>query len=186
MNKTEELLKHYGVLGMKWGVRKDRKGRGPVKQRIDSLKRERDWGKSLKEINTMKTKDVQKLTRRIELENQLKSLSRSEIGDKKAKNDYLQRDGMSTQELSRKVSRLNAKKQLHSKVSEASKEQRQVGERIANTAKNLAMTYAVNQVNKKKTTSNEVLKIIKNPKKSSKKSLQSEILDQMIKQTEKK
>ena len=40
-------LKHHGIQGMKWGVRKDKT---TLKENWNSLKRERQWKKVIKEI----------------------------------------------------------------------------------------------------------------------------------------
>ena len=45
----EEFIKHFGVKGMKWGVRKDRIRKGRAEQKINAkIQRKDKWGKSKK------------------------------------------------------------------------------------------------------------------------------------------
>lgn len=174
MRESEEIIKHYGVLGMKWGVRKDQNakksggGESALKANLASLKREREWSKVLRNVNNMTTKEVKEVTNRITKENDLKRLSRSSVGDSKAKKDYLNRAKMSNQELSRKVGRLQAKENLQKQVMSASKEQRDFGKRVVNTAKSLSATYAVSKMTNKKTTTSDIIDVLKNPKQTGK------------------
>lgn len=151
-------LKHTGVKGMKWGVHRDRNrpggadGRpdasdaryakkGKLGQHLHSLKRERQWVKVLREIDTLSTQDIKRISSRIGLENDLKRLSK-EVGGSKDKHDYLHRHKMDDQELSRKVTRLRAKETLKKNVMSASKAQRDFGARVVNVAGGLAFKYA--------------------------------------------
>ena len=159
MHKLDEALKHSGVKGMKWGVRRnydqpggaDGKPDGPAKEpgkiqkRINSLNRERSWKKVLSEVDTMTTKDIRTVSNRIKLENNLKSISKSKMATKKDKQDYLDRHKMSNEELSRKVSRLQAKDDLLKTVASASKEQREIGVKAAQFGGSLGVKYALNR-----------------------------------------
>lgn len=160
MHKLDEALKHSGVKGMRWGVRRnsDRPGgadgkeesekvkdtRGKIRKKLDSMKRERQWSKVLREIDTMSTKDISVVTKRVTLENSLKNLSKSKVATKKDKEDYLRREHMSDAELSRKVTRLRAKDGLHKAVRDASKEQREFGEKVVQVASSVGIKYAIN------------------------------------------
>lgn len=66
MSKQTNRLKHYGVKGMRWGVRKDRK------QSADSKTAETLRRKSLSE---MSNKELQTLNQRLNLERQYNSLT---------------------------------------------------------------------------------------------------------------
>lgn len=140
-------LQHHGVKGMHWGRRKDNHGLGTsraeakvlktsekskLRQHLDSLKRERQWHKTLSEMDKMNTSDIRVITKRVQAENSLKRLSKArvgmtKIGTQKDKQDYLRRHEMSDQELGRKIARLQAKENLVKAVKDASKEQREVG-----------------------------------------------------------
>lgn len=75
-------LKHYGVLGMKWGIRKDR-GSSAARRKAKT----RGWSKDAKEVHRIKNKKVSTLTNaelkkaneRINLENNYRSLNKSQI-----------------------------------------------------------------------------------------------------------
>jgi hypothetical protein len=157
----EDTLQHYGVKGMRWGVIRNRNrpggadgvvesDKGPdgkkksrLRRNLDSLKRERDWKKAVSEIDKMSTKDINAMSKRIGLENDLKIYSKTKgVGTKKDRDDYLRRDKMSDQELSRKVVRLKAKNKLNNNINSASKEQREIGEKIFNIGSDIAISYA--------------------------------------------
>jgi hypothetical protein len=150
LHKLEELLEHSGVKGMHWGQRKDNhnlgttaKEKSMLRKHLDSLKRERDWGKVLKEVPNMSTQDIKTVTARVKLENSLKDLTKSPMSTKKDKADYLRRGDMTDQELKRKIGRLQAKDNLHTAVKKASKQQREFGIKVAQTASSVGLKYAV-------------------------------------------
>jgi hypothetical protein len=176
-------LNHSGVKGMRWGVRRNsnRPGgadgkeestkvidnRSGVKKRLDSMKRERDWHKVLKEMDKLTTKDINSVKKRLDLENSLKTLSKSPVAKKKDKDDYLRREHMSDAELSRKVTRLNAKKNLYKSVKDASKEQREFGTKVVQVASSIGVKYALNRGTiTPKDLFNEAWDIAKTPKES--------------------
>ena len=153
-----DVLKHFGVKGMKWGVIRNRKvsssskSKGQngnkvikrVKEEVGSLKRERSWKKVAGDINKLTTKDINKLSNRIQLENDLKRLSSNKsISSPKDKQDYRLRGKMSDQELGRKVVRLRAKENLQRNIDQASKSQRDLGEKIVKTAAPLVVKKAL-------------------------------------------
>lgn len=154
-------LQHSGVKGMRWGVRRrtDRPGgadgkpdagdvkRGKIGRHLDSMKRERQWKSVLKELDKMTTKDINTIHKRISQENRLKDLSKSKVATKKDKEDYLRRHKMSDQELKRKVDRLQAKDTLHKAINNASKEQREFGEKVVQIASSVGVKYAFNRGN---------------------------------------
>lgn len=164
---------------MKWGVRrtpaqleaasKNRsKPKGKIAQNLDSMKRERQWNKVLKNVNKLSTSDIRKVTTRVGLENSLKTLSRSKVANAKDKQDYLRRGKMSDQELSRKVTRLRAKDNLLKSVKSASKEQREFGEKVVNMGSSLGVKYALD----KSITPKDVFDAYQKPKESGKKARQ--------------
>lgn len=147
MRKLDELINHSGVKGMKWGVRhEDKPPKGPERGKVgkhwDSLKRERQWKQVLRQVHTMTTKDIGIVKRRIDLENDLKILSKSKMATKKDKQDYLRRHDMSNEELKRKTDRLKAMNALYESVSKASKEQRDLGKKIAQVGSSVALKLA--------------------------------------------
>lgn len=174
---SDDVLKHVGVKGMRWGVRRDRNRAGGadgkeesvkvkdrrsgLKKKIDSLSRERQWNKVVKNMDKLNTVDISTATKRIKMENSLKSLSKSKVGSKRDVSDYLRRASMSDAELSRKVVRLRAKEGLHKAVKDASKEQRDFGEKVVKVGGSLAVQYAVT---KQPITPKDVFKAVVNTK----------------------
>lgn len=79
-------LKHYGVLGMKWGIRKDR-GTSASRRRAKEKAKTKGWSKDAKEVHRIKSKKIPTLTNkelkaaneRINLESKYRSLNRSNI-----------------------------------------------------------------------------------------------------------
>lgn len=170
-------VEHSGVPGMKWGVRRDYTQRGgadgkldavdkPIRtaigKKLDSLKRERQWKSVLKEMDSLSTKDITDVAKRVGLENSLKTLSRSKVGTKSDKADYLRRERMDNDELSRKVTRLRAKESLSNAVLSASKEQRDFGQKVVQIGGSLGVKYALT----KSITTKDLFDTIKSPKTS--------------------
>jgi hypothetical protein len=177
VKELNDILQQSGVKGMRWGVRrehdrpggadgkpdaKDKQIRTSFGRKINSLKRERQWKSVLKEMDNLSTKDITEVAKRVALENSLKSLSRSKIGTKKDKEDYHRREHMDNEELSRKVVRLRAKESLHSAVRNASKEQREFGQKVLQIGGSLGVKYALT----KSVTTRDIFDAVKNPKSS--------------------
>ena len=91
MYYQNEYLMHYGVKGMKWGVRHDRPSSGERKARRKtraSIRRNYTGGRSsdaLKEarrqdINKMSNQELQQHITRLNLERQYRSLTKIDIG----------------------------------------------------------------------------------------------------------
>lgn len=178
MNQTpHESLQHSGVKGMRWGVRKQPKassGKVTIKERLGSLKRERQWKKVLVEIDNLSNEEITSVTKRVSLENNLKRLSKqSPAASKKDRQDYIKRADMDDEELSRKVTRLRAKDALTRSISDASKEQREFGEKVVNVGGSLAMKYATT----KSLTPKDILESLNDGKKSIKDKAVKELVD---------
>jgi len=78
---NEDILKHFGVLGMKWGVRKSR-------SRVSGSSRDHLRAAKLKSkrLNEMSNDELKALTSRMQLEKQYRDLnpSRTDRGKKSA------------------------------------------------------------------------------------------------------
>lgn len=159
MHELDEALLHFGIKGMKWGVRRtesqlskskgqnSNKESSKFKETWDSMSRERHWKNVLKNVDKMSTKDMYKIATRIQLENDLKRLSGTKgVGTQKDKYDYRLRERMSDEVLSRKVGRLRAKNNLHRAISEASKGQREFGKKTVSLVGPFAVS-AISRVN---------------------------------------
>ena len=124
----KDEIQHYGVKGMKWGVRRyqpypkgsrnagkfmdiqkqagDRKI--SVSSGIRSKGREITMARAQREIKNLSTSDAKKVVSRAQLENRFRKLTRTpNVGlNRKNIGEYLNRDTMGNEELSRKVERL--------------------------------------------------------------------------------
>lgn len=183
---ANDILTHVGVKGMRWGVRRNRNRpggadgveeskkivdkRGKVTKKLDSMKRERDWKKVLNDVDKLTTKEIGAVAKRVGLENDMKKLSKSKIAKPKDKDDYLNRAKMSNDELSRKVTRLRAKENLRSKISDASKEQREFGEKVTQVAQTLVINkYVLKKSVTPKDLFDDLVDASRKPKESSEK-----------------
>ena len=127
MNEVEEFyLHHYGVKGMKWGVRKaGRRVKKRAKREYESFKRERAQLK-IKDPRKMTDDELQSTLNRNRLENQLKTEVKktTSIGARRVgrsytarsieglsrkidnRNIYLDRASLSNEELQKKLTRM--------------------------------------------------------------------------------
>ena len=164
---------------MRWGVRKD-KGKIGVRDRLNSMKRERQWKKVLGEIDNLSNDQMSAVAKRVGMENELKRLSKkSPAATKSDKRDYVKRGDMDNEELSRKVTRLRAKDQLTRQINDASKEQMEFGKKVVNVSGSLAMKYAT----QKSLTPKDVFDSINDNNKPIKDRVVKEIVDSVNKKS---
>lgn len=188
VKELNDIIKHYGIKGMRWGVRREigpdgrvrNTGKTTVKEKLGSLKRERDWKKVLKEMDNMSIDEIKTVSTRIGLENELKRLSKTNIASKKDKQDYVRRGDMGNEELSMKVTNLRAKETLSKAVTSASKEQVEFGKKVVDTTGALTLKYMTT----KTLTPQDVFDAVKNPKPIKDKAVK-ELVDSAIKQASK-
>lgn len=143
MNEVEEYyLQHFGVKGMKWGVRKNRSGGGRIKNRIKrevgSFQRERSQLK-VKDPSKMTDSELKKTLNRNRLENQFKDEVKktNKIGnrrdqeglDRKSANRdaYLDRGSLSDKQLKAKVERIRSENQLVQEANKINRKSLEVG-----------------------------------------------------------
>ena len=174
---VEEAIEQHGVKGMKWGVRRYQpypKGQRNAGKFIDASKNTggssqngnkvsgvkgalRSKGREIsmiaaqREIKNLTSKDAQTVLSRAQLENRFKRLSSTaNVGTAKSKEEYLNRENMSNQELKRKVDRLQLADNMRVESRKANQGAIDMGKKIAAIAAPIAVQIAVDgAVNKK-------------------------------------
>lgn len=137
--EMEEIIEHYGVKGMKWGVRRS-------KEQLQSASRERSW--SNKDQSKMSKKQLKRTVQRLQNENDFKRTSSKlqksynvkavkkaltlKLKDSRDlaktglnyKKQYRNRHKLSDEQLKKKVERLKLEAQFDKLSKQATKEQR--------------------------------------------------------------
>lgn len=153
-------IKHHGVKGMRWGVRRYQpysKGEGPkgkflgktkkkisesiVGQQYRSMKRVKENLDARNKMDSMSTKDIQKKGKRMAEENEMKKLAKT----KKEKVDYRNRGRLSDQEFERKLTRLRAKDLLRQNANKSGETTTKITQGIVDAFGSVALTSAVNK-----------------------------------------
>jgi len=85
-NNIDELY-HYGILGMKWGVRRGRKSSSGIKTRKSKMSSSEDSRRvniiRKKKVNQMTNQELRDVNQRMQLENQYRDLkSKRNVGRK--------------------------------------------------------------------------------------------------------
>ena len=122
-NSPEEFLQHYGVKGMKWGVRKasPKTAARAAKRQYDLITKERRQ-KNIAELSDSK---MDARIKRLRMENRVKKLSRdygaNRITRKQAKRLFRNKETFSDKQLSEKIARLEKERTYHMELSKATK-----------------------------------------------------------------
>ena len=92
-NYSDDYLAHYGVLGMKWGVRKD-KTKGGLRRR-KSMPVHDDYKKahSGKSVKSMSDSELRSVNNRLQMERQYSALTRKTSKGKKVVNTLIKTAG---------------------------------------------------------------------------------------------
>lgn len=155
--KLKELQTKYGKIEDSINYSKPKNGPSKLAQvkdgvtaRVNSVKRQNDWKKLLKNLDNMSTKDIQAHATRIQLENELRRLSKRKglikdkgIGTKQDRLDYLKRANMSNAELLQKVGRLRAKSALLNSINDANRTQQEMGKQVVKATASLGAKYVL-------------------------------------------
>ena len=157
--ELEELLdtqlQHFGVKGMKWGVRKSRtskdrasettpKPKSTVRKYIDSNRRELGMNKMLKDVDTLPDAEIVRRVNRVRNENDFRrAIDNTAFVDnkrrKKLREEYFNRENLSDAELQERVRRLNLEDNLRREVVRASKPQREAANELIKTVSTQAI-----------------------------------------------
>ena len=133
-NIIDDTLKHYGVKGMMWGVRRQKGPSGRVvkkpnalkragervKDEYKSMQREAKWAKE--PVTTYDETVLKSKLERISAENKLKS-----YGTRK---EYIKRANVSDEDLKKRVSRLELENKFKTEINKATKGQRELGKAV--------------------------------------------------------
>lgn len=144
LSKAMDEFKHYGVLGMKWGVRRPVGTDGLVKGTVKSAKRNVENYKksSKKSLKNMSDDELKKAVDRISKENRLKKLSST----KDEKRSYRSRGDMTDEELNAQVDRLQLEANFRK---EALKSNKAAVDKV-NTIMKMATNEALKDLDKQK------------------------------------
>ena len=148
--ELEELLdtelQHFGVKGMKWGVRKSRtskdrasettpKPKSTLRKYVDSNRRELGMNKMLKDVDTLPDVEIVRRVNRVRNENDFRRAidNTAFVNNKRRKQlreEYFNREKLSDAELQERVRRLNLEDNLRREVVRASKPQREAANEL--------------------------------------------------------
>ena len=155
MTNKEDFILHYGVKGMKWGVRRKRGPDGTVTGKKKSRVRREigsriDELKTIKKLNTSKMTDdeLKNLATRMQKENELKRLTNpGKLRTRKRleKRDiYLDRKNLSDAELESKLKRLRLEDQIKRNVKDANRGSIDVANDVINKVSKHALSMYTN------------------------------------------
>ena len=135
----EELLLHYGVKGMKWGVRKPRRTIAKeYRYQKNSLKRQGRLAKSAVSITKLSNKQLDRKLKRIQTENSIQQIAKNRKTSipirLKARELYRNKENMKGEDLQKRLSRLKKEQALYSEIMKSTKTSRKVIETILGAA----------------------------------------------------
>lgn len=130
---NEEYLEHFGVKGMKWGVRKaDNSNRvkktkkpGVIRESVSSLKRESDWAKKSKNARSLSDAELKRNVERLKNENAIKRnthnrfASMTDSANSSNRKQYRQRAKYSDAEIKKIAQRINLEAEFRKQASVA-------------------------------------------------------------------
>lgn len=140
-------LQHYGVLGMKWGVRRPVGSDGLIKSTAGKVKTKvkevnntpgRVAVRKSKNVKSMSDSEIRTQVERLNLENNLKRLAK-ETGNLSATKG---KSKMSNSEIRKLNSRLQLEANYKREVNKATETQRKIGMQVATTMGQVALSAA--------------------------------------------
>ena len=92
-NYSDDYLAHYGVLGMKWGVRKDKAKGGLRKRKSTPVHDDYKKAHSGKSVKSMSDSELRSVNNRLQMERQYNELTRKTSKGKKVVNALIKTAG---------------------------------------------------------------------------------------------
>ena len=92
-NYSDDYLAHYGVLGMKWGVRKDKAKGGLRKRKTTPVHDDYKKAHSGKSVESMSDSELRSVNNRLQMERQYSELTRKTSKGKKVVNTLIKTAG---------------------------------------------------------------------------------------------
>lgn len=147
MRHDDDVLIHYGVKGMKWGIRRKRgsdgtvtgKKPGRIKRTVDTAKHDLSKRKQLKNVKNMSNEELRSMTNRMQNENDLKRLAGKKS---KGKDLYLKGTKMTDAELKTRVERMQLESNLRKQVKTAEKPYKDAAKKVMKGAADIALDIA--------------------------------------------
>ena len=147
---NEEYLEHFGVKGMKWGVRKSdsssrvKKAKKPniIGESVNSIKRESDWAKKSRHARSLSDAELKRTVERLKNENAIKRNTHTKMGglndyaNKENRKVYRQRAKYSDAEIKKIAQRINLESEFRKQASLAAPWKRKLAKEVITMAKN--------------------------------------------------
>ena len=92
-NYSDDYLAHYGVLGMKWGVRKDKTKGGSRKRKSTPVHDDYKKAHSGKSVKSMSDSELRSVNNRLQMEKQYHDLTRQTRKGKEVVNTLIKTAG---------------------------------------------------------------------------------------------
>ena len=147
---NEEYLEHFGVKGMKWGVRKSenssrvKKTKKPniIGESVNSIKRESDWAKKSRNARSLSDAELKRTVERLKNENSIKRNTHTKMGgmndaaNTSNRKVYRQRAKYSDAEIKKIATRIKLEAEFRKQASVAAPWKRKLAKEVINLAKN--------------------------------------------------
>ena len=147
---NEDYLEHFGVKGMKWGVRKSdssnrvKKTKKPniVVDSVKSIKRESDWAKKSRNARSLSDSELKSAVERLKNENSIKRNTHNRMSvltdkaNKENRKIYRERAKYSDADIKKIAKRVNLEAEFRKQASLAAPWKRKLAKEAINIAKN--------------------------------------------------
>lgn|SRR5699024_6339465 len=171
-NNVELELLHYGIKGMKWGVRRPVGSNGLIRKtaknakRIDATKSEdskavaglRKKAKKTKNIKNMTDEEIQLTTNRVNLENNMKRLAKKTDN----KQIYKLKDRLSNEEIQAVNKRMQLEANLKDTINNANADTIKLGNSLAKIAANTTVSVVKSKASSNDLDANSIFSTLKN------------------------